>query len=299
MVAIRGLAYVVVETSDLKRWREIGENVLGMSALETPDGIAFRMDERAHRIIVQRGDRDRYLATAWEVGDEREFVLAVARIRGAGIAVEMATDAEAAARNVLRLARFKDPSGNLQELAWGFRSDFARFRSPVGVSRFVTGELGMGHTVLPAPNFEETATFYIDALGFGLADILVHRPPTGTPQRIHFLHCDNGRHHSLALFEGEVPAGCVHLMVEVETMDEVGRALDRVKASGTKLMCTLGRHVNDEMISFYFATPSGFAMEFGYGGKVIDWSGHVAFESTAVSLWGHDFSIGFGQGAAS
>jgi 3,4-dihydroxy-9,10-secoandrosta-1,3,5(10)-triene-9,17-dione 4,5-dioxygenase len=151
----------------------------------------------------------------------------------------------------------------------------------------------MGHTVLPAPDFDRTYAFLSDVMGFGLADILVHRPPGAPPQRIYFLHCNNGRHHSLALFEGEVPAGCVHLMVEVESMDEVGRAYDRVQKSGTKLMCTLGRHVNDEMISFYFATPSNFALEFGYGGRVIDWPRHVAFESSAVSLWGHDFSIGF------
>jgi 3,4-dihydroxy-9,10-secoandrosta-1,3,5(10)-triene-9,17-dione 4,5-dioxygenase len=130
-------------------------------------------------------------------------------------------------------------------------------------------------------------------MGFGLADILVHHTPDGRAQRLYFLHCNNGRHHSLALFEGEVPSGCVHLMVEVETMAEVGRAYDRMTAQGARLMCTLGQHVNDQMTSFYFATPSNFAIEFGYGGRVVDWAHHVAFESTAVSLWGHDFSVGF------
>jgi 3,4-dihydroxy-9,10-secoandrosta-1,3,5(10)-triene-9,17-dione 4,5-dioxygenase len=108
------------------------------------------------------------------------------------------------------------------------------------------------------------------------------------------LHCANGRHHSLALFEGEVPSGCVHLMVEVASIDEVGHAYDRALASGARLMATMGRHTNDRMISFYVETPGGFALEYGCGGRVMDWDRHTVFECTSTSLWGHDFSIGFG-----
>ena len=37
-----------------------------------------------------------------------------------------------------------------------------------------------------------------------------------------------------------------------------------------------------------------FAIEYGFGGRTIDWDRHTVFESTSVSLWGHDFSVGFG-----
>ena len=84
-------------------------------------------------------------------------------------------------------------------------------------------------------------------------------------------------------------------MVEVPDMDEVGRAMDRRAQHEAKLLATLGRHVNDRMTSFYIQSPSGFALEYGYGGKVCDWSRNVVHETTAVSLWGHDFSIGFGN----
>ena len=227
------------------------------------------------------------------MADRAAFQNGIASLRNAGVDPEPGSQGEVDARHVQEMVWFRDPSGNRHELVWGFRTDFARFKSPQGITRFVTGDLGMGHTVIPGPKFDQTYAFLSDVMGFGLADILVHHGAGGAAQRIYFLHCNNGRHHSLALFEGEVPSGCVHLMAEVESMDEVGRAYDRVQKSGTKLMCSLGRHVNDEMISFYFATPSNFSLEFGYGGRVVDWTRHVAFESTAVSLWGHDFSIGF------
>ncbi len=83
-------------------------------------------------------------------------------------------------------------------------------------------------------------------------------------------------------------------MVEVPTMDELGRAYDRMLAHDVRLMATLGKHTNDHMTSFYMATPGGFALEYGFGGRTIDWDRHTVFESTSVSLWGHDFSVGFG-----
>jgi 3,4-dihydroxy-9,10-secoandrosta-1,3,5(10)-triene-9,17-dione 4,5-dioxygenase len=58
------------------------------------------------------------------------------------------------------------------------------------------------------------------------------------------------------------------------------------------LSATLGQHANDRMISFYMKTPSGFDVEVGTGGAQVDWNAHVTHEFTAVSLWGHDFSVG-------
>ncbi|MNF31760.1 Iron-dependent extradiol dioxygenase [compost metagenome] len=173
-------------------------------------------------------------------------------------------------------------------------SDFRRFVSPAGVPGFVTGELGMGHTVLPAANFEETWAFLRDVMGFGLSDIHRFRPAPDAPAiPIYFLHCNNGRHHSLALFGAPVASGCVHLMVEVENLVEVGRAHDRMQRKGVKLMATLGQHVNDRMTSFYMDTPSGFAIEYGFGGLVLDWTRHSVYEASEVSVWGHDFGVGF------
>jgi 3,4-dihydroxy-9,10-secoandrosta-1,3,5(10)-triene-9,17-dione 4,5-dioxygenase len=52
------------------------------------------------------------------------------------------------------------------------------------------------------------------------------------------------------------------------------------------------------MISFYMKTPSGFDLEYGYGGLQCDWERHSAFEFTRVSIWGHDFGVGQREQAA-
>jgi len=89
-----------------------------------------------------------------------------------------------------------------------------------------------------------------------------------------------------------MPGGCIHMMLEVAGFDDVGRCLDRVAANNVKIASTLGRHVNDEMISFYMRTPGGFSLEYGCGGKQVDWCEHVVFETTRGSHWGHQWSNG-------
>jgi 3,4-dihydroxy-9,10-secoandrosta-1,3,5(10)-triene-9,17-dione 4,5-dioxygenase len=298
MIRIEQLAYIVAECDEPERWRRFAEDVVGLSVHDAPDGgLYLKMDERAYRIAVQRGPENRYRASGWQLADEDAFESAAEFLQRSGTAFERGSSELCDARKVQALLLLRDPSGNQHELFWGHQSDFTRFVSPAGVSAFITGTLGMGHTVLPAPNFDATWAFFQDVLGFGLADLYRHRytdDPAEPLKRIYFTHCANGRHHSLALFEGDVPSGCVHAMVEVPSMDEVGRAYDRMLKHDVKLMATLGRHVNDQVISFYMLTPSNFALEFGTGGAVIDWDSHTVFEATAVSQWGHDFSIGFG-----
>jgi len=292
---VAALAYSVITSRDLRQWRRFAEDVAGFSAHALPGGLALRIDERAGRLFVIEGKRDGYCASGWEVRDEEQYAAAIAALGARDIAYTHSTQAERALRHVTEMVWFRDPSGNRHEICYGYVSSFKPFYSPRG-ARFVTGDLGYGHAVLPAPRIVETRDFLADVLGLRLSDFMVHRPagPSGPAIRIDFLHCANGRHHSLALFEGEVPSGCVHLMVEVATIDEVGHAYDRMLASGARLMATLGRHTNDHMISFYVETPGGFALEYGCGGRVVDWGRHTVFESTSASLWGHDFSVGFG-----
>ena len=295
MMNISGLAYVVAETTDLAQWKNYAEGVLGMMTAESPDGgLYVRMDERQFRFAVQPGSRDAYVVSGWEVTGLADFEAALLVLKDAGVAVEMGDAAHCSLRRAQQVAAFSDPSGNRHELVWGFRSDFAHFASPAGVSRFVTGNIGMGHTVLPTTDFAKTVEFATQVMGFGLSDIYNFQPagPDGPTLPIHFFHCNNGRHHSLALAGFPVESGCVHVMVEVENMPEVGRAMDRMAAHEVPQTASLGQHTNDKMISFYMRTPSNFDIEYGYGGAVVDWQEHIVHEFTRVSLWGHDFSLG-------
>ena len=294
MIDIRGLSYFVAESTDPVQWQRYAQDVLGMMVSEAPTGgVYVKMDERPFRMLVVPGGESRYLASGWELASERAFNAAIETLDQADVTWRLGSAEQCDQRGVQALLHVTDPSGNHHELSWGHRSDCQPFVSPQGVPGFITGDMGLGHTVLPAPNFDATLAFAKEVLGFELSDIFNFRPdPSAPPIRIHFLHCKNSRHHSLALAEYPVPSGCVHVMVEVESMTEVGRAYDRSIAHNVPQSATLGQHLNDRMTSFYMKTPSGFDLEYGYGGLLVDWQEHSAFEFTRVSLWGHDFSVG-------
>jgi len=297
---IHSLAYIGVYAKDPRSWLHFGTQVLGMMDVSDKlaggsDDVFLKMDERDYRLVVESSDMDSYGFSGWQVTGPDDIEEARATLKTFEIDYQDASDELIAKRRVQDLISFSDPDGNRHELSWGNISDFRRFVSPVGVSSFVTGDLGFGHVVLPAPNFDKTIAFYQDVMGFDLSDLMKLRftpDPAEPEKRLHFMHC-NERHHSLALFEAPFPAGCVHIMVEVPNVDEVGHAMDRMIEHEVKLTGTLGRHANDKMVSFYMQSPGGFMVEYGAEGlSVQDWSRYASFQSTAASIWGHDFSVG-------
>ncbi|MET8852166.1 iron-dependent extradiol dioxygenase HsaC [Amycolatopsis sp. NPDC004625] len=297
-MGIRSLGYLRIEATDMAAWREYGLKVLGMveGGGTDPDALYLRMDDFPARLVVSPGSADRLAVTGWEVAHAGELAELRSRLDSASVPYKEGTPDELADRRVDELISFDDPSGNTQEVFHGVALQHRRVVSPYG-HKFVTGEQGLGHVVLSTKDDEASLRFYRDVLGFRLRDSmrlppqLVGRPADGPPAWLRFFGC-NPRHHSLAFLPMPTPSGIVHLMVEVENTDDVGLCLDRAIRRKVPMSATLGRHVNDLMLSFYMKTPGGFDVEFGCEGRQVDDDNWIARESTAVSLWGHDFSVG-------
>ncbi|ASF10398.1 putative extradiol dioxygenase [Nocardia brasiliensis NBRC 14402] len=297
-MGIRSLAYLRIEATDMAAWREYGLKVLGMVEGKgtNPDALYLRMDEFPARLVISPGEHDRLQISGWETANAEELQDIRTRLEGAGVPYKEGTAAELADRRVYELIRFDDPSGNTLEAFHGAALEHRRVVSPYG-HRFVTEEQGLGHVVLSTKDDKAALEFYRDVLGFRLRDSMrlppqmVGRPADGEPAWLRFFGC-NPRHHSLAFLPMPTPSGIVHLMLEVENADDVGLCLDRALRKKVRMSATLGRHVNDKMLSFYMKTPGGFDVEFGCEGLEVDDHDWIARESTAVSLWGHDFSVG-------
>ncbi|MFD5767385.1 VOC family protein [Streptomyces sp. NPDC127049] len=294
---MRALGYLRLETTRLDEWRRYTLDILGM--VEAPGStdttLLLRLDDRAYRLAIQSGESDRLLAAGWELANAGALADAAAALEAAGVAVKHADAAELAERRVQGLIHLTDPCGNPLELYWGQAQDHTPLATPYG-NRFVTGDLGLGHVVLPAPDIETALDFYENLLGFQLRDSMKLPPqavPTATEQRdFHWMHflSPNRRHHSLGLYPGALPPGIVHFMVELETLDDVGLGLDRMQAAGVPIASSLGRHTNDRMVSFYAQAPGGFQVEYGWDGLVVDPATWVAKEITADSVWGHQWN---------
>jgi 3,4-dihydroxy-9,10-secoandrosta-1,3,5(10)-triene-9,17-dione 4,5-dioxygenase len=298
---IRSLGYLRVEATDVAAWRAFGVKVLGMVEGRGPDPSAayLRMDDLPARIVVVPGDRDRLAASGWELADPPAMGKLTGVLEAAGVAFKEAGADELAARRVAQMISVDDPAGNRLEFFCGAALDSRPALSPYG-TRFVTGDQGMGHVVLPAFDDAASQRFWIDVLGFRLRDSMrlipehIGLPPSDNPLWMRFLGC-GPRHHSVALAPIPAPSGLIHLMTETETIDDVGLAMDRCAKNKAPLISTLGRHANDHMISFYVRTPSGFDIEYGTGGLTVDDATWVARHTTAHSVWGHRFAAGAGH----
>lgn len=291
-MGLKGLGYVVIETTQPDKWDRFLTTIVGaMPAGRGIDGAElYRLDDHAARFRILKADSDRLSVVGWEAENADDYDALVSRMKAAGCPVEAG---DAKARDVAALVHCTDPAGNAMEIFHGPAIADTPFASPAQVSGFVTGTLGMGHVVYGALNFQECHDFYRDVMGFGDTDLPeIEAGPPGSPKMgIAFMHAPTGRHHSVAVIQmPSPPAGCVHIMVEAATLADVNRAYDRVQAEGVPISATLGQHFNDEVTSFYMQSPSGFDVEFGYDGLVIDPATWVTTAHVEVSKWGHEWA---------
>lgn len=286
---IRALGYAGFTSARLADWRTFATGILGLQEATTADRAAaelrLRMDQRSWRIAIEDGAQEGLAYLGWETSSRGALAALVDHLTARGVEVARETAELAERRGVTELYSGHDPDGNRVEFYWGASNDPEPFRSPHG-AEFVAEALGVGHIVLRAVEFDACVEFYRDVLGFGLSDYLVM-----PPRLINFLHV-NERHHSLGLIQGDPAAPSVsHLMLEARHIDMVGRAMDRLYDSGGEPLVTLGRHVNDQMISFYLQAPSGFRIEYGAGGLLIDPDSHIAMQYTNDKVWGHQWPL--------
>jgi 2,3-dihydroxybiphenyl 1,2-dioxygenase len=279
---ITALTYVGVHSAKLDDWADFATRLLGMQAVDRARGVrAFRMDERAQRLVVENNAAEGVAYIGFEAADAAALARVAARVEAAGVAVERGARALADERRVADLIVFRDPGGHRIEVCRGVLDAAEPFVPGRCISGFRTGPLGMGHAVLHVENVDILLPFYRDVLGFGVSDYGLR------PYGLYFFHV-NQRHHSLAMV-GSGRRGFHHFMVELYSLDDVGQGYDLALLEPERIAYTLGRHTNDYMMSYYLHTPSGFFVEYGWGGRSIDpatWQPHETTDGP--SLWGHE-----------
>lgn len=279
-MGVCSLGYIRLNSSDIDGWRRFGDEFVGFMRVDgaDPDSLYFRMDHYPARIVVTPAEESSCTAVGFEVMNRRVLDDLVRAIGAEGIEVSAGSKDECKERRVSGFVRFDDPAGNPIELFYGPVLDHVRVNTPL-VSKFVTGDMGFGHVIVTAEDVEKTFDFYSRILGF------VERNTAGPT---YFMGC-NARHHSFGLAPKSGPGRTVHIMVEAETLDDVGMALDRAYAMELPMMHTLGKHTNDQMVSFYVYSPDNYAFEFGWNGLQVT-EEVPTYAITEGALWGHRFT---------
>jgi extradiol dioxygenase len=283
---IMSLGYLHVESPEAKEWARFGPEVLGLAVSEpspdaSPDTVSLTNDDRPGRLVIAAGQRNQVRRIGWELPNPEELEVAATELAAAGVTAQRGTPEQCANAGVRGLISFTDPAGFTHELFWGQLVVPNSFRPGRAMSGFVTEGQGLGHIVLIVPDLIESLEFFRRVLGFRVSDeIDMHG------NRLVFFHV-NPRHHSLAIMGMPGMRGLHHLMVQVNSLDDVGLAHDLCAERGIPLAMTLGRHTNDRMFSFYLRSPSGFEIEYGWGADVVDDENWTVTHMQSPSIWGH------------
>lgn len=282
---IQQLGYVVFEVSELDVWEEFGTKILGLMLTERQEDGGFRLrnDGYAHRIIVTPGPADDCVGIGLVMDDVAAAEALRQRLKDAGVESTDGDAAYCAARGVDTLYYFTEPAGNTVEVVTGLARTDEPLVTPLVPGGFEAEGLGFGHIVMRAKDREASERFFCDVVGFELSDHIIC-DLGGYKVDIAFTHI-NQRHHSVAFGAG-LPKRIHHFLIQVNSIDDLGAAFDRVTDAGIRVIQTIGRHPNDRMISFYAQTPSGFEFEYGTGAREI----HDGWEPTTydhISEWGH------------
>jgi 2,3-dihydroxybiphenyl 1,2-dioxygenase len=267
-MSVTELGYMGLHVADLEAWKTFAREILALEVVDENEGdrCYLRMDYWHHRIVLHRDPSDDLAYLGFRVAGPDEFVETQKQLADAGIEFRVGSIAEAEERRVLEVLKLADPDGNPIEI---FHGPLVRFAKPFHPGRgmhgrFVTGAGGLGHCIIRQRDSEKGVRFY---QALGMRGGVEYKFGSGERSlQLRFMHC-NQRDHSVAWGIGSPEKRLNHVMIEVDNLDDVGLTHDLVRQAKIPVHIQLGKHSNDHMYSFYFRSPSGFMIEYGFGAR--------------------------------
>src|ERR1700761_5016502 len=118
--APQALGYVGVRAKDLGDWASYGTGLLGLQPIDkSRSSLAFRMDDRKQRILIDADGGEGIAFFGWEVADAAALDALAAHPESAQIKVARGSRALADERHVADLIVLADPLGNRLEIFHG------------------------------------------------------------------------------------------------------------------------------------------------------------------------------------
>ena len=272
MATILEIMQVGVGMPDCERFATFARDILGFSTTKSPDGKVtyVRPDGYQHRIAARTAPEP--VLADWQT-----------KLGAEGIDWRRGSREECAERHVADFIELKDPDGHPLALSHGFEID----KEPVRYTRELS-VLGLGHVLLTVKDTQRSHDFYTGLLGFRLSDWI----DIDENIRLCFLRC-NARHHSIAFApcQPNKSPRLQHVMLEVESLDDVMRTYHFLRIRKAPIGMGPGRHPNCQTVHVYVQTPGGFAVEFGWGHRRLDDATYqpIVYPAvTPVDIWGGD-----------
>lgn len=254
MIRYQKLGRVELNVTDLARSRVYYESVVGLQYVDTgAEGeIRLRCDDEHHSVTLHAAEDAGLRCVGFMLEDAAQFAPLIERLNGAGLEVREIDAAACAARAQQRAIRVFEPLVGATLEFYVSAADSAR-----PFAHTVTRIQRLGHVVFNTPDSARAVAFWRDVLNFAESD--------SVGEAITFMRCwPNPWHHGVGIAKFE--RRCLHhVNYMVTEIDDIGRALSRLKKAESDVVFGPGRHPASDSVFLYFLDPDGLTMEYSFG----------------------------------
>ena len=191
------LGYVTISSAKLNDWKRFLVEGIGIAlAQEDSDHLAFRLDDHAVRLLVERGEEEDVSAVGLHIADQAALDRILERLHRKNVAITYELGDCARRRGVPAFHRFIGPKGMRIELYTSPRRD--SHQPTMQSEGFVTDQGGLGHISLMTREAERTIAFWQTLFDARVSDTIGLGPGDNSALEVTFLRL-NQRHHTIAV----------------------------------------------------------------------------------------------------
>ena len=251
----RRLGYVALNVSDSTRSHDFYQSIVGLAAAgEAADGERlYRCSARHHDIVLHQATTPGLRRIGWEMASDGDLdrihhhLTRTLRLRAQDVAAELC-----AGLGLNRAFRVSEPHTGA---SFEYYSAMAPGNVPFVPA--LTRIVRLGHVVLGTPDHADSERFCLEQLNFRASDRI--------DGAVTFMRCfPNPRHHSFGLSKAAAP-GLHHVNFMVTDIDDIGKAMYRLRRHEVPIVFGPGRHPPSESIFLYFLDPDGITLEYSFG----------------------------------
>ncbi|HEY1706912.1 MAG TPA: VOC family protein [Rhizomicrobium sp.] len=248
------LGYVALNVTDMARSIAFYESLLGLQhAGEAASGEQlFRCSARHHDIVLHQATEPGLRRVGWEMQDAENLAKVRDLYRTLDVGIHEVSADECGLLGIHGGFRVSEPNtGATFEYFHSFdEADTAYTPTVAKIER-------LGHVVLNVQNHAATERFFLEQLNFRASDRI--------DGAVTFLRCfPNPLHHSLGLSNGKANR-LHHVNFMVTDVDDIGKALWRMKKNDVPIVFGPGRHPPSDSMFLYFLDPDGMTVEYSFG----------------------------------
>ena len=256
-IRYKSLGYVALNVSDLARSTIFYRDIVGLSQVPTdlPNTAMFRCSDGHHDLMLCKGAVPGIKRVGWWMESAAALQAVRDKLATLGRPVVPVSNSEAVALGIGGDSfRSSEPG---MGMVFEFFSEFENAASPFQAGHTKIARLG--HVVMKSPASKASEKFMLDDMNFRASDRI--------EDAITFMRCyPNPYHHSFGVAASEDGQPQFHhVNFMVSEIDDVGKAIWRLKANNVPIVFGPGRHPTSESVFLYFLDPDGLTVEYSFG----------------------------------